>query len=802
MTVDFGFYRTAIGDLVFVDADENGANGAGDFTLSGATVQLFSGDNSTQIGSNLTTTGTGLYSFTGLPEGNYIVRVTPPLGYASTVDTADAADTTDPDNNINNNDNGIGVAIGAVPSSSGQLTMTPGETGTNITVTSGNTTDTSVDFGFVPLRFSLGNRVWYDTDNDGVMDIDLVIPANSEVGIPGVRVELYRDTNNSNLYDAGDTFLSFDTTDTSGYYRFDDLLTGNYIVMIADDNFRNVAGDTVPGNPLLGYRSSLTTIADNGTVTDATSNDPDTLATDNDDNGRTTNLGSGGVNYVASAAVTLGPDTNEPIGDNDPLTNPETGEEVDNQSNRTVDFGFYRLEIGNLVFIDNGTFNGAYDLGETLLANAQVRLYSGNNGTQIFVGADGILGFGTDNNAPYVTGAGGTYSFSGLPAGNYVVRVTPPAAPPEYASTLDTANSADTTDPDTNTDNNDNGIGENAGQVSSGQLTLAPGQGTGGSAGAPNNVVTNLTAITSDPTVDFGFIVPQYFLGNRVWFDTDNDSTINGAEQGIDGVLVELYQDTNNDNVPDGGSIANMLTAGGGYYRFDNLAAGNYIVRIPNDNFDNSGINDVLAGYWSSGTTIDSAATRADSTANDPDAGAMPAIDRDENGLTTFTTAPVGYVNYIQSNTVTLGATSEPIGETDPLPTGNQGTTYDNRANMTVDFGFYRVGISDQIFVDEDGSGTFNAGDTAMSGAIVQLFASNAAGTITTEVRVGPDGVLGTIDDALGGITTTGTGLYLFQNLPDGLYVIRVHTAQRLHQHGGYIRPRRYRRPGWQCKQQ
>ncbi len=34
---------------------------------------------------------------------------------------------------------------------------------------------------------------------------------------------------------------------------------------------------------------------------------------------------------------------------------------------------------------------------------------------------------------------------------------------------------------------------------------------------------------------------PVYAIGNRVWFDTDNSSTINGAEVGIDGVTVNLY---------------------------------------------------------------------------------------------------------------------------------------------------------------------------------------------------------------------------------------------------------------------
>jgi LPXTG-site transpeptidase (sortase) family protein len=774
MTVDFGFYRTAIGDLVYVDANKDGTYvnnvGTGEIPLLGATVQLFASDGTTQVGSNFTTTATGIYSFTGLPAGDYIVKVTPPIGYASTVDTANNADTLNPDDNVNNNDNGIGQLIGAAPSPSGVLTMTPGETGTNITVTSGNTTDTSLDFGFVPLRFSLGNRVWYDTNNNSLLD-------GTEVGIPGVRVQLFNSSGTEILVGPDGVLGTADDatggmlTDSNGYYIFDNLLAGNYVVRVPADNFRNIgAGDTVASDPLKGYRSSGTTIAANGTVTDSTANDPNDNI-DSDDNGRTTFTGLA-VNYVASAAVTLGPDATEPTTDSDPLTNPAlTGEEANNQSNRTVDFGFYRVEIGNLVFVDNVTKNGAYDVGETLLSGASVVLYASNGTTQIQVGADGILGFGTDNAAAYVTGAGGTYSFTGLPAGSYVVKVTPPAAGIEYASTLDTAAPTDTTNPNYNVDNNDNGIGENAGQVSSGSvanaLTMTPGGGTKPDTTAKTNVVvTNATAITTDPTVDFGFVVTKYYLGNRVWFDTNNNGVIDFlTEKGVSGVRVELYRDTNTSNTYDAGdTYLNFATTdASGYYRFDDLDAGNYVVVLPNDDFTVGGTTDTLVGYWSSGTTISAANVRSDSTVNDPD---TTATDSDDNGRTTFTG---GVVTYVASGAVTLGATAEPTGETDLSATG-QGTTYDNRANMTVDFGFYNVAIGNLVFTDENGNGTYDAGiDALMSGATVQLFASNG----TTEILVGQDGIPGTADDAVSFVTDA-TGSYLFKNLPAGDYIVKV----------------------------
>ena len=152
------------------------------------------------------------------------------------MDTADSADTTNPDNNTNNNDNGVGIGLGQV--SSNPVTLMPGAAQSNNTVNDlmGTTYNPTLDFGF--LLYSLGNRVWYDTNNDGVIQ-------GAEQGISGVRVELYRDTNGNGSYNAGDTFMGYNETDSDGYYRFDDL-PGKLVVVIPGDNFRNVgAGDNI-----------------------------------------------------------------------------------------------------------------------------------------------------------------------------------------------------------------------------------------------------------------------------------------------------------------------------------------------------------------------------------------------------------------------------------------------------------------------------------------------------------------------------------------------------------------------------
>lgn len=737
-TVDFGFYRLELGNLIFNDLNNDGVFNGGDTPLPGAMVRLYASNGITEIPvgpdgilgtsddapGGVTTLASGTYLFSGLPAGDYIVRVTPPSGY-STIDTFSPADSADPNNNIDNNDNGIGVNPGQV--SSNVVTLTPGVTGVSTTVdnTTATTNNPSVDFGFVPL-YSLGNRVWFDTNNNSVID-------GSEVGINNVRVELYLD-NGDGVYGAGDVFQTFDTTDSSGYYRFDNLNPGNYVVVIPTSQFGS-------GARLENYWSSGTSATDTGFISDSTTIDPNAGDVDSDDNGITAFNGNS-INYVSSLTVTLGPGLSEPENDNDPTANPEPGEAPNNQSNRTVDFGFYRLELANQIFWDVDT-NGTYGIGDLAVDGATVRLFTGDGVTEL---------------SSVTTGGDGQYQFSGMPAGNYIVRVTPPAG---FESTID---SADTTTPNNNIDNNDNGVGVGAGEVSSNPFAMTPG-----SVGV-SNILTVSTGTTRNPSLDFGFVPDsslEFSLGNRVWFDTDNNGIINGSEVGVNTVRVELYRDD--------GTIPGMYDAGdtflefditdvGGYYRFDNLPAGQYVVVIPSSQF---GAGGPLDGYLSSGTTISNNGTVADGIAPDPD---VNAADSDDNGTSTFISSTLSFVS---SQAVTLGPSAvEPTGETDALPNPNVGEAPDNQSNRTVDFGFYRLQLSNQIFIDVDNDGIYNTanGDLPLAGAQVQLYTGNGL----VEIRVGPDGVWGTADDAVGGIATGPDGQYLFSGLPAGDYIVRV----------------------------
>ncbi len=147
---------------------------------------------------------------------------------------------------------------------------------------------------------SLGDTVWFDANNNGILDID-------ESGIPGVAMTLYEDTNGDGVFTPGvDVPLATTVTDGNGIYGFGNLFPGDYIVQIDAANFD-------PGGPLFGL------VASTGLdpVPDPNNN------VDGDNNGYEM-PGHG----IVSNALTLSAG-NEPTDDIDP----------DPNANLTLDFG-------------------------------------------------------------------------------------------------------------------------------------------------------------------------------------------------------------------------------------------------------------------------------------------------------------------------------------------------------------------------------------------------------------------------------------------------------------------------------
>lgn len=749
--VDFGFVQlVALGNRVWFDTGagaftNNGIMDAGEVGVDNVRIQLFTsagvevpvgpdgilGTADDALGGMLTSGG-GYYSFDRLYPGTYYTFIPatqfqsggPLFTYFSSAG-ADALEVRDEAVAGGIDENGIDDAAPAtngIRSNNFVLSIGGEQTGETQSNYTGTLPDANVnftdDFGFVQ-KYSIGNRVWLDTDNSSTIN-------GSEVGKDGVVVNLYAASNLA-------VILATDTTSGGGYYLFDDLYPGDYVVSVAASNFSGAG-------VLTGYWSSATSRNGTGALTETTA----ALAnsdTESDDNG--TRQTAGALNgSVISSTITLGPSgLTEPTGETDLEAVIGQGNQADGRANMTVDFGFYKLEIGNLVFAD-ADVSGHFNAGDTLLTGVTVQLYAADGTTLI---------------TSTFTNGSGDYRFDGQPAGDYVIKVVTPTG---MTSTIDTFDSPDNANPDVNTDMNDNGIGQGAGTVSSGVLTMTAGEV------ATNITITNATATTTDLTVDFGF-VPLYSLGNRVWFDTNNNGLMDAGEVGVNGVTVQLYAADGSGN-PTGAVLATDTTTGGGFYLFDDLFPGDYVVVIPASNFASGG---ALAGYWSSATNLTGVGAVTETTAPDGD---TDATDADDNGTRVTSGAFSGAVI---AQAVTLGPSggTEPTGEVatqlESGVLGNQGNQPDDHANMTIDFGFYQVAIGNLVYLDSNGNGNYDSGtDSVIAGVNVRLYAANS----TTGIPVGPDGILGTADDAAGGMSTSGLGIYRFSGLPAGDYIVKT----------------------------
>ncbi len=169
------------------------------------------------------------------------------------------------------------------------------------------------------------------------------------------------------------------------------------------------------------------------------------------------------------------------------------------------------------------------------------------------------------------TSAGGYYLFTGLAAGDYTVRATPSST--AYVSTVDPAGSAD---PDSDIEQDDNGNGTATGQVVSGVFTIGPTEPTGDDASTPGHP-DSTPDDRSNYSIDFGFYLPPtldlFSLGNRVFFDDNDNGVRDSAETGVSGVAVRLLTDA-------GTLVASTTTNPDGYYLFTGLPAGRYTVEV------------------------------------------------------------------------------------------------------------------------------------------------------------------------------------------------------------------------------
>ncbi|MDA9773828.1 MopE-related protein [Saprospiraceae bacterium] len=163
-------------------------------------------------------------------------------------------------------------------------------------------------------------------------------------------------------------------------------------------------------------------------------------------------------------------------------------------------------------------------------------------------------------------------------------------------------------------------------------------------------------------------------IGNRVWNDCNKDGVNDPFEPGIPGVSVLIWGDSNGDDIPDSQGFGGVrVTDEEGYYRFEGLQPGNYVVFVWQ--VDNWGDGEPLQGFLSSDVFEENA---------DND------IDLDNNGSGNAFTD-------IFSGIVTLTIDGEPLNDGDPEDCIFD---FDSGGNNTIDFGFYDPNAMD---VDQDG---------------------------------------------------------------------------------------------------
>lgn len=226
-TFDFGFVQVyALGNKVFEDKDNNGVFGNGDIALANITVNLLNANGVAIAGKTTTTDSNGHYYFADLSKGDYIVEVVTPAGLisstgsnASLTGTYEPAPDPDVTPKLDNDDNGTkfdGTVTRSKPISLG-TNVPSGEDRGNLVNLPDARNDYTVDFGFYKPA-SLGDKVWLDTNKDGIQ-------SSGENGVANINVTLYQ-----NACGANGIVLGTTTTDSNGNYSFGNLVAGNYYV--------------------------------------------------------------------------------------------------------------------------------------------------------------------------------------------------------------------------------------------------------------------------------------------------------------------------------------------------------------------------------------------------------------------------------------------------------------------------------------------------------------------------------------------------------------------------------------------
>ncbi len=539
----------AIGDRVWLDADGNGIQDIGEAGLEGVLVTLFADlDNdglilNSEIMSTTTTLPDGTFIFTDLPTGIYRLAVdttagSPLNGYTQTGD---------PD------------YIGFPPIRTDDQTTEP-------VVLAPGDVYLNADFGYLPpIINSLGNLVYIDTNANGQFD-------GLDAGIPAVTLS---------LIDSNQNIIATTRTDATGQYLFPGVLDDTYQLIVSDTD--NVLGALVQNGDPDGVLDEQTTITLAGGQSDMTLDfgyipsghtgshgllgdivflDADgdgTADLDEGIEGITVQLLDQSGNFLQSTATNengsyyfgrLDPGTystsivaaSVPTGlvinvDPDGTADAVTTITVGNGSsliNLDQDFGYVVDPNGTIGRIggdiwEDGNANGLFDDTGDMFDGVTVALYFDVNGNGLIDLNDPILRTAT-------TDAIGHFTFADLPADNvsYIVVIT-----------------------------------DQARKLSGYWHSIGPIPGADGNSQALPYPVTLTPGQPLNDSADFGYYIRLAAIGNRIWFDKNQNGIQDSDEQtGFTNTMINLTV-----SYPNNDSIVMSESGDDGEYAFRNLLA-------------------------------------------------------------------------------------------------------------------------------------------------------------------------------------------------------------------------------------
>jgi uncharacterized repeat protein (TIGR01451 family)/fimbrial isopeptide formation D2 family protein len=789
---DTGWRGTGvIGDRVWLDRDGDGVQDDGEqglvgvqltVTWAGADGELDTADDAVVP---VVTGADGSWRVDHLLPGEHGVTVTGalPEGATSSFDEDGTGDGADPD-------------------------TAGGDSATRVVLAAGDAPHLTADFGY-EVSSSIGDRVWWDVDGDGVQRL-------GEPGLRGVGVTVTWLGADGVLGTADDLVFAA-VTDDEGDWLVRDLPNGDYTVAVTsgvapgfvpthdttrpadgvsrtslssersvdldqDFGYRgdSTVGDRVwldrdgdgvqtsdePGLP--GVRVTVTWAGPDGTAGTADDVALPSVLTDASGAWSVGSLPLGSFSVVVDRATLLPglSSVHERDAELDLATTvvvARTGTTVDD-----ADFGLRGdSSVGRVVWLDRDR-DGVLDDDERGLGGVRVDV--------LWAGPDGR--FDTTDDAVFsaVTATDGSYRVGGLPAGSYRVSPDRASVPAGLGLVRDEDPSSD------------------------GVTTI------------------ELPVATAHETADFAF-AGGASVGSSVWLDADGDGVRSADEQPVPGQPVSLRW-----SGPDGlldtadDQLFSTVTAADGSYLFTLLPDGAYQVSVdggvalaavntgdPDGGAPNvsqiaiaGGASDLAQDFGYRGTNALGDTVFWDRDADGTDSAGDPRLPGvqleltwlgpdgvagggDDVVLTTTTDAagswrvdglPAGRwtVAVVGGVPAGLGPSSDADGA--PAAGGAGGSSADGRSavelgggvvDLDQDFGFAGAGsIGDTVWLDEDGDGRQGDDEVGIPGVTVTL------------TWAGVDGVLGSPDDRVETAVTDERGRWLVEHLAAGEFRVEL----------------------------